>query len=62
MTVNSGVSDVTDIAPLTAQEFDQIRKLAYERFGLDLSHGKEQLVSSRLGKKLRQLNYRSFRE
>ena len=62
MTDTSVLSEVAEIEPLTAQDFDQIRKLAYDRFGLDLRQGKEQLVSSRLAKKLRQLNYRSFRE
>ncbi|HSW51038.1 MAG TPA: protein-glutamate O-methyltransferase CheR [Bryobacteraceae bacterium] len=52
----------TDIKPLTTREFEQFRKLAYEQFGLDLREGKETLVSARLGKKIRQLNFRSFQE
>jgi len=47
---------------LSASEFQQIRELAYQRFGLDLKRGKEALVASRLGKKLRQLGFRSFAE
>jgi chemotaxis protein methyltransferase CheR len=47
---------------LTAREFDQFRRLAYEQFGLDLRDGKETLVSARLGKKIRELNFRSFQE
>jgi len=47
---------------LTASEFQQIRELAYQRFGLDLKRGKEALVASRLGKKLRKLGFRSFAE
>ena len=31
-----------------ASEFAKIRRLAYEKFGLDLKHGKEELVAARL--------------
>jgi chemotaxis protein methyltransferase CheR len=41
-------------------EFDQIRKLAYEHFGLDLHNGKQSLVATRLGKILRELGLKSF--
>lgn len=51
-----------DFSPLTPAEFEQFRKLAYEKFGLDLRGGKEQLVSARLGKKLRELQLRSFKD
>ena len=47
---------------LTADEFRQISDLAYERFGLDLKRGKEALVASRLGKKLRKLGFATFAE
>lgn len=47
---------------LTATEFEQFRQLAYEKFGLDLRSGKEQLVACRLGKKLRELDLSSFAE
>ena len=47
---------------LSAQEFRQIRDLAYQRFGLDLKSGKEALVAARLGKKLRKLGFQSFSE
>jgi chemotaxis protein methyltransferase CheR len=47
---------------LTAGEFQQISELAYERFGLDLKRGKEALVASRLGKKLRKLGFATFAE
>jgi len=50
------------LRPLTRAEFEQIRRLAYERFGLDLREGKQQLVSARLGKKLRESPFRTFRE
>lgn len=51
-----------EVRPLTAREFEQFRRLAYEKFGLDLREGKETLVSARLGKKIRELNFRSFQE
>jgi chemotaxis protein methyltransferase CheR len=47
---------------LTAAEFRQISDLAHQRFGLDLKRGKEALVASRLGKKLRKLGFESFAE
>ncbi|MCW5978969.1 MAG: protein-glutamate O-methyltransferase CheR [Bryobacteraceae bacterium] len=49
-------------AALSAREFEAIRRLARQRFGLDLKPGKEELVSARLGKKLREGNFRSYRE
>lgn len=51
-----------EIRPLTAREFDQIRKLAHERFGLDLRTGKEELVSARLNKKIRQWGFHTFQQ
>ncbi len=41
------------------REFERIRQMAYQFCGVDL-RGKEVLVSSRLGKKLRQTNLPSF--
>ena len=49
----------TSIDPRT---FEKIRILVYEKAGIDLKGGKEQLVSSRLGKKLRETNCRTFEE
>ncbi|MFN7994812.1 MAG: protein-glutamate O-methyltransferase CheR [Bryobacteraceae bacterium] len=48
--------------PLQTREFDKIRKLAYDTFGLDLRTGKETLVSARLGKYIRKSGFRSFDE
>jgi chemotaxis protein methyltransferase CheR len=45
---------------LSARDFDQFRLLAHQKFGLDLPDGKQQLVASRLGKKMRELNLISF--
>lgn len=50
------------VRPLTAAEFEQIRRLARDKFGLDLSKGKEDMVAARLGRKIRELNFSSFRE
>ena len=47
---------------LSPREFQKIRELARQKFGLDLKPGKEELVSSRLGKKLREGGFRSFQE
>jgi chemotaxis protein methyltransferase CheR len=51
-----------DDLKLTPAEFREISELAYRRFGLDLKRGKEALVASRLGKKLRKLGFRTFAE
>lgn len=53
---------VAPFRPLTRGEFEQIRRLAREKFGLDLRNGKEQLVSARLGKKLRLTGMATFEE
>jgi chemotaxis protein methyltransferase CheR len=50
------------VRPLAAHEFDEIRRLAHRSFGLDLKAGKEELVSSRLRRLLKEGNFRSFRE
>jgi chemotaxis protein methyltransferase CheR len=48
------------IRPLTAPEFDQIRSLAHKTFGLDLKPGKEELVSARLRRLVRECGFQSF--
>ncbi|MGA2740382.1 MAG: protein-glutamate O-methyltransferase CheR [Bryobacteraceae bacterium] len=45
---------------LKAQEFEAIRRLAYDKFGLDLRNGKEELVAARLGKRMREGGFGSF--
>ena len=45
---------------LKPHEFEAIRRLAYEKFGLDLRKGKEELVAARLGKRMRQGGFDSF--
>jgi chemotaxis protein methyltransferase CheR len=47
---------------LKPHEFEAIRRLAYDKFGLDLRKGKEELVAARLGKRMRQGGFDSFEE
>jgi chemotaxis protein methyltransferase CheR len=49
-----------DIRPLTGAEFEQIRNLAHQTFGLDLKPGKEELVSARLRRLVRECGFQSF--
>ena len=47
---------------LNAAEFERIRRLAYDHFGLDLRQGKEELVRARLGRQIRKAKLLSFDE
>jgi chemotaxis protein methyltransferase CheR len=47
---------------LSDGEFQAIRRLAHEKFGLELKSGKQELVAARLGKKLREHNFPTFRD
>jgi len=47
---------------LQPHEFEAIRRLAYDKFGLDLRKGKEELVAARLGKRMREGGFESFEE
>lgn len=53
---------VGELPSLRTSEFEEIRTFAKQRFGLDLRHGKEDLVSARLAKVVRQGRFRSYRE
>jgi chemotaxis protein methyltransferase CheR len=55
-------AEMNALEPLTATEFDKIRRLAYEKFGLELRKGKEELVAARLGRKIRESRCHSFGE
>ena len=55
-------SETTTCSPLRTSEYDKIRKLAYDTFGLDLRTGKETLVSTRLAKQIRQSGHTSFND
>jgi len=50
----------SQIQRLKPEEFDAIRRLAYEKVGLDLRKGKEELVAARLGKRMRAAGFESF--
>lgn len=41
-------------------DFEKIRRLIYEKCGINLHEGKKELVKARLGKRLREGNFRSF--
>ena len=59
--MSSSSSAIVDSLPvLKTREFQQIRQLAYDHFGLHLGSGKQGLVAARLGKKLRELGLKSF--
>jgi chemotaxis protein methyltransferase CheR len=55
-------AELFGVAPLAPREFEQIRQLAYRTFGLDLKSGKEELVSARLRKLVREGAYHSFQD
>jgi chemotaxis protein methyltransferase CheR len=47
---------------LSQREFDQITSLAFRTCGIDLKNGKQELVQARLGKKIRQGKFSSFKQ
>ncbi len=47
---------------LSSTEFQRITDLAWRTCGIDLKNGKRELVQARLGKKIRQGNFRSFKD
>ena len=50
-----------DVAGASApREFEKFRRLAYDKFGLNLTAAKQELVAARLGKKLRELKIPSY--
>jgi chemotaxis protein methyltransferase CheR len=55
-----GVLDAGD--RISEREFSKFSALAREKFGLELRQGKEELVSTRLRKKMREVGIGSFRE
>ena len=60
--VVNAVREDADIGTLTEHEFEQFRRIAYDTAGIDLRPGKEQLVSARVGKKMRELRITSYKE
>jgi chemotaxis protein methyltransferase CheR len=57
-----GATAVVELPRLRPSEFDEIRRFAKQRFGLDLRSGKEDLVSARLARSMRQGRFKSFRD
>ncbi len=60
--IASDLSRGDAVEPLAPREFDQIRQLAYRTFGLDLREGKEELVSARLRRLVREGGFRSYQD
>ena len=55
-------AELDAVKPLAEREFEQIRELAYRTFGLDLKAGKQELVSARLRKLVRQAGHRTYHD
>ncbi len=53
---------LTNVTELTDADFEKISRLVYELCGIHLSDGKKELVRSRLGKRLRSGQFKSFRD
>ena len=53
------ISEPGHLDPAT---FERVRKLVYEKAGIDLRHGKEQLVAARLAKTVREGKFRSYQQ
>ena len=51
----------TTIRDLTAEEYELFRRLVYDKSGINLGGQKQQLVRARLGKRLRQGGFPSYR-
>ncbi|MCB9849227.1 MAG: chemotaxis protein CheR [Phycisphaerales bacterium] len=54
-------SEVADIADLTREEYEIVRRLVYQTCGINLGDKKMQLVRSRLGKLVRKGGFTSYR-
>ena len=48
------------VSELRDTDYEKISRLVYEKCGINLHEGKKELVSARLGKRLREGNFRSF--
>lgn len=55
-------TDVDSVIPLGQHEFEQIRQLAHQTFGLDLKSSKKELVSARLRRIVRSGGFGSFQD
>jgi chemotaxis protein methyltransferase CheR len=54
------LAEAEPMPALKAPTFEKIRRLAYEKFGLNLTDSKQPLVAARLGKKLHELKLPSY--
>ncbi|MCX6640563.1 MAG: protein-glutamate O-methyltransferase CheR [bacterium] len=61
MTLQQELSTITTLTPLTDEEFDLLRNLIYNQFGITLSAEKRSLVVGRLNKVLRQQGFDNFK-
>jgi chemotaxis protein methyltransferase CheR len=59
-TFTGGSATLQEPRALTERTFEKIRKLIYDKAGIDLKEGKQTLVSARLGKKLRDSGLRDY--
>jgi chemotaxis protein methyltransferase CheR len=60
---NTTVADPPALLPaLGKQVFEKFRRLAHDKFGLNLTDAKQELVAARLGKKLRELKIPSYED
>jgi len=59
---DSELKDVEREYKFTAQDFERVKKLIYNRAGISLSSSKQNMVYSRLVKRLRVNGYASFKE
>lgn len=59
---SGGLLEADGATSLSPRTFEKIRRLVYDTAGIDLKEGKEQLVSARLGKKLRETKCRTYEE
>ena len=53
---------IAEVRDLTRQDYELIRRLVYAKSGISLGDQKMQLVRARLGKRVRQGKFKSFRE
>jgi chemotaxis protein methyltransferase CheR len=61
MTDNAALKDGREFH-FTAKDFDRVRKMIYAHAGISLSDSKQELVYSRLSRRLRQTGIRTFAE
>ncbi|MEI9973608.1 MAG: CheR family methyltransferase [Ignavibacteriota bacterium] len=60
--VPEGTLGLAEPPALTPAEFEHIRRLAHQNFGLNLKDGKQGLVVARLGKELRRHGFTSYQQ